>query len=103
MQEHLFDQKTSLFTDGLDISHSAWHATVFPLYASRTYFSFTDQTRRWFGLIPDYAISSTLAELKSLRMKGSVYAAFPVLHGLYGIGDNGTLVTLKTYIASSCF
>ena len=63
MRSLLFDAAGSgLFVDTTNTSHSAWHASVFPL---------------WFGITPAGAgTAKALSFLRERRMVGSVYAAY---------------------------
>ena len=69
----LWAEVTGAYTDGLDVDHSAFQATVYPL---------------WHGLVPPERQAAVLKFMQSKRMRGSVYAAFGALLGLYSLEDD---------------
>ena len=68
----LFDPTTGLYLDGEGSTHSALHASLFPLA---------------FGLVPPARVPAVVAFLKSRGMACSVYGAQYLMDALYAAGE----------------
>ncbi|MCH6256763.1 hypothetical protein MLD52_09410 [Puniceicoccaceae bacterium K14] len=79
--EHLFDEETGLYVDGIGTDHSAFHANLFPLA---------------FGLVADEFIESVTDFIVSKDLACSVYAAQYLLEALYQGGREDAALRLMT-------
>lgn len=79
--ESFFDGQRGLFRDGDGTDHASLHANMFPLA---------------FGMVPEEAIPSVLAFIKSRGMACSVYGAHYLLDALYLAGADDYACELMT-------